>query len=559
MNVAWTESRPSRRPAEARAFGQQVDDRGASSAASGTTKSHPHRLSVVVLVLGLVVTGVLTATSRLSYVHNEQRLTNLQTSLTASALGVAPVDLERRLGQAVGAAAEAAHPAATFRRLIAPSMAPVGPFATASLILLRGHSVRVLTQVGAQPIHSPTGKRATALLERAAKSASLVTTRVAGKGLQRFAYLMPFVGPGGTYIASAGQALPGNRRIVIPSSSPDAGLDIAIYFGNTTNPGSLVETNVAHLPLAGTVSMATVPFGSSVLTLVISPTRPLTGRWSELFPWAILVVGVLLTLALVAMTERLVRRRLHAEHLADENRRLFGEQRNVSLTLQRALLPKVLPTIDGVDLAARYIPGESGIEVGGDWYSAIAIDDHRFAFVVGDVSGRGLVAATIMASLRFTIRAYAAIGYSPAQVLQMAAREISIDADGHFATVLVGLVDNDRREITMANAGHPPALLLRGGTAEFVRGPVGVPLGIATPAYDSITIPVTPNSTLIAFTDGLIERRGESLEIGSERLRNAASTTASSVDALLSDIVDAVFAARPTDDDTAILAIHWLG
>ena len=167
-----------------------------------------------------------------------------------------------------------------------------------------------------------------------------------------------------------------------------------------------------------------------------------------------------------------------AEQLAEENRHLYGEQRNVSLTLQRSLLPRALPTIEGVEFAARYIPGESGIEVGGDWYSAIAIDDHRFAFVVGDVSGRGLAAATIMAGLRYTIRAYAAIGYSPERILQMAAKEINIDTDRHFATVLVGVVDNDRREITMANAGHLPALVLSDGRSEFVEVPVGVPLGV---------------------------------------------------------------------------------
>ena len=176
-----------------------------------------HRVSLVVLVVGLVVTGVLTASSRLSYLHDEQRLSNLQTNLTASALGIAPVDLERRLGQAAAAAGEASEPVATFRRVIASSIAPAGPFATATLVLVgRGH-VQVLAHVGAQPINSPTGKAATALFERAAKSASLITTRVVGNGQQRFGYLMSFVGPGGTYVASAGQDLPSSRRLVIPS------------------------------------------------------------------------------------------------------------------------------------------------------------------------------------------------------------------------------------------------------------------------------------------------------------------------------------------------------
>jgi serine phosphatase RsbU (regulator of sigma subunit) len=376
--------------------------------------------------------------------------------------------------------------------------------------------------------------------------------------LQRLGFLLSFKGPAGTYVVAAGEALPSNRRIKIPQSSPDAGLNLALYFGRSTSPAALVETNVAHLPLTGTISTAVVPFGTSVLTLVVSPTSPLAGRWSELLPWGILLVGLFFSMGTAVMTERLVEGRQNAEELAEENRSLYREQRNVSVTLQRSLLPKVLPDIPGVELSARYIPGESGVEVGGDWYSAIAIDDHRFAFVVGDVSGRGLSAATIMAGLRYTIRAYAALAYGPARILEMASGEISISKDGHFATALVGLVDNEKREITMANAGHPAALILSGASREFTKLPVGVPLGVGIPAYEQVVIPITPNSTLIAYTDGLIERRGEDIAVGMERLRSAASYAAPSVDDLLTNIIYRIFGEQPADDDTAILGIRWL-
>ena len=523
------------------------------------TSSVLRPLTIVVVIVGLAATGVLTATARLSYLHDEQRLTNLQASLTAAALDSAPVDLENRLGQAVSASAEAPNPIATFRRLIAPSLTPSGPFTRASLVLVGHGQPKILTSIGAEPIDSPTGGSATALYEKAAKSHSFVTTRVVGRGLQRFGYLMSFVGPGGTFVASAAEALPGNRKVRIPSNSPDAGLDFAIYFGKTMSPAALVETNAAHLPITGTVSQAIVPFGTSFLTLVLSPTTPLAGRWTEFVPWGILVLGLLFTLGTATMTERLVRGRQHAEQLADENRRLFGQQRSVSLTLQRSLLPKVLPTIAGVELAARYIPGESGIEVGGDWYSAITIDDHRFAFVVGDVSGRGLAAATIMAGLRYTIRAYAAIAYSPAQILEMASREISIGSDGHFATALVGVIDNERHEVTLANAGHPAPLLISQGSGEFVELPIGVPLGLGVSSYESKVVAIPPKSVLIAYTDGLIERRGEILDEGMERLRQAGSVGAASVDDLLTSIVESVLPANASDDDTAILGIRWLG
>ncbi len=465
-------------------------DASPETASASPRRLRLHRLSVVVLAIGLVVTGVLSTTSRLSYIHDEQHLSDLQTNLTASALGIAPIDLERRLSEAAAAAGEATDPVATFHQVIGPSMAPGGPFATATLALVSDGRAQVLAHVGARTINNPTGRAASALFEESARSASLVTTRAVGRGLQRFGYLMSFTGPNGTYVVSAGQDLPSNHKLVIPSNSPDAGLDVAIYFGKTTDAAALVETNVAHLPLTGTVSKAVVPFGSSDLTLVISPRSPLAGPWSAFLPWGILVVGLLFTLVVVTMTERLVRRRLYAEELAEENRTLYGEQRNVSLTLQRSLLPKDLPKIDSVELAARYIPGESGIEVGGDWYSAIEIDDERFAFVVGDVSGHGLAAATIMAGLRYTIRAYAAIGYNPDRILEMAAKEINLGSDGHFATVLVGLVDNGLRRVTLANAGHLPALLVDNDRSEFLTMPVGVPLGLNAPSYESMTIPV---------------------------------------------------------------------
>ena len=110
----------------------------------------------------------------------------------------------------------------------------------------------------------------------------------------------------------------------------------------------------------------------------------------------------------------------------------------------------------------------------------------------------------------------------------------------------------------MANAGHLPVLLLNSGGAEFVKAPVGVPLGIEGPAYESVTIPIAPNSTLIAYTDGLVERRNEVLNVGMERLRKVALVGAPSVDDLLTRIVDDFFIEQVSDDDTALLAIRWL-
>ena len=521
------------------------------------SRTLPHRLTFLVLGVGIVASALLTLSARVSYTHTEQRLSNLQTSLTASVLGIAPVDLERQLGEVVDLAAAVPDHAAEYRKAIAPSMKPSGPFVTSTLVLVRGAKIDVLDHIGVQPVLNPLSTAASALYERAAKTSSLVTTRVVGKGVQRLAYLVSFKSSVGTYVVSAGQALPSNHRVSIPASSPEAGLNFVIYFGRSSASDAVIETNVGHLPLTGTVSTARVPFGTSSLTLVMSPRTPLAGTWAHLLSWGILLVGAVLTAGIAIMTERLIRRRERAEHLAEENRRLYGEQRNVSIALQKSLLPRALPLIDGVELAARYIPGEVGTEVGGDWYSVIAVDEHRFAFVVGDVSGRGLSAATIMAGLRYTIRAYASLSYGPAEILNMAARELHIEEDKHFATVLVGVVDSQTHSLTMASAGHFEALVVVGGVGEFIELPIGVPLGVSGEPYAERTVPIAERSRLIAFTDGLIERRGEAIDVGLERLRTAALAESPSIDALLTRIVAELLESPGSDDDTALLGIKW--
>ena len=229
----------------------RVDHDGSATLTPATRNRRKlHRVSLVVLVVGLVVTGMLTASSRLSYLHDEQRLSNLQTNLTASALGIAPVDLERRLGQAAAAAGEASDPVATFRRVIASLYGSGGPICDRN-----ARSRARWSRPSACARWSPTDQqsnwktwlRLCSSEQRSPPRSSRPESWADGQ--QRFGYLMSFVGPGGTYVASAGQDLPSSRRIVIPSNSPDAGLNIAIYFGKTTSSAALIETNVSHLPL----------------------------------------------------------------------------------------------------------------------------------------------------------------------------------------------------------------------------------------------------------------------------------------------------------------------
>jgi serine phosphatase RsbU (regulator of sigma subunit) len=220
-------------------------------------------------------------------------------------------------------------------------------------------------------------------------------------------------------------------------------------------------------------------------------------------------------------------------------------------------LPRV-PEIDGVEIAARYLAGVVDIDVGGDWYDVIPTGVDRCVFFVGDVSGRGLQAATTMASLRYAIRAYTAQGDDVATVLVKLGALLDIEADQQFATVLAGEIDVSRHSVTVVSAGHFMPLVVRDGVADFIVGPAAPPVGVAPLIQlTSITFDVPPHATLIAFTDGLIERKNdESIDTGLERLRSAAIGQTESLTDLVDRLVNELITAD-APDDTVILAIRW--
>jgi len=178
-------------------------------------------------------------------------------------------------------------------------------------------------------------------------------------------------------------------------------------------------------------------------------------------------------------------------------------------------------------------------------------------FVVGDVSGRGVQAAVVMASLHFAIRAYAAQGDPPSQILTKLCALLDIRKDGHFATVLCGHVDRSRREVALSSAGHLPPLLVSDRKGTFVDLAVGPPIGVATDAtYPTTSVHVPNDCTLLAYTDGLVERRGEILDIGLEDLRQSVIRSDRPLDRVLSDVVEEL-TSKGSDDDIAILGLRW--
>jgi PAS domain S-box-containing protein len=202
--------------------------------------------------------------------------------------------------------------------------------------------------------------------------------------------------------------------------------------------------------------------------------------------------------------------------LADER------DRRIAATLQRALLPEKLPSIVGVSLAAHISPGGGGTRVGGDWYDAIALPGGRLGLVVGDVAGHGVDAAARMGELRSVARAYALEGHSTAALVErMNGYHAALGAD-LMTTMLFAILEIDSGTLRFVNAGHPPPLIVEeDGTTRVLEG-AGPPLGVMdTWRYEERVATLAPEMTALLYTDGLVERRGERLDTGLGRLRDA--------------------------------------
>jgi serine phosphatase RsbU (regulator of sigma subunit)/anti-sigma regulatory factor (Ser/Thr protein kinase) len=238
--------------------------------------------------------------------------------------------------------------------------------------------------------------------------------------------------------------------------------------------------------------------------------------------------------------------------LAIEHAQLF-EQRRLAEVLQHRLLPQRLTGIPGLELASRYLPASES--VGGDWYDAFALAPGRIALAVGDVVGHGLAPAAVMAQLRTALRAYAVDGHPPADVVERVNRLMWALGPNAMTTLVYLVLDPVRDTFDMVNAGHPPALVIGpDGEASYLPPQGGVALG-ATPVarYRCDTYPFAVGSTVVLYTDGLVEERGASIDAGLERLR-ALSAGAGSPEALCEAIVDRLVPEAPADDIAIIAA-----
>jgi serine phosphatase RsbU (regulator of sigma subunit)/anti-sigma regulatory factor (Ser/Thr protein kinase) len=225
---------------------------------------------------------------------------------------------------------------------------------------------------------------------------------------------------------------------------------------------------------------------------------------------------------------------------------------------QRSLLPERLPDIAGIACSARYVAGPTDAQVGGDWYDLIELRNGLAGIAIGDVVGSGLAAAAKMARLQNALRVYAVDGLRPSTALEKI-NGFARDAAGKpMATALYGVVDPDHGSMRLASAGHPPPLIIDPeGNAWFAEGIAGNPLGaVRYPVYEESTISLQPGSTVLLYTDGLIERPGASLDEGLDWLRGLAPGVSGDLDDLCSTLVRASFQESSQVDDVALLAVR---
>ncbi|MGW1088653.1 SpoIIE family protein phosphatase, partial [Streptomyces sp. NPDC002596] len=246
---------------------------------------------------------------------------------------------------------------------------------------------------------------------------------------------------------------------------------------------------------------------------------------------------------------------------------LYGREAYIADELQRTMLPDSLPQPTGVRLASRYLPAAETARVGGDWYDAIPLPGSRVALVVGDVMGHSMTSAAIMGQLRTTAQTLAGLDLPPQEVLHHLDEQAQRLGSDRMATCLYAVYDPVAHRITIANAGHPPPVLLHlGGRAEVLRVPPGAPIGVGGVDFEAVELDAPSGATLLLYTDGLVESRLRDVWTGIEQLRERLAATARltgpdhspPLEALCDDVLD-MLGPGDRDDDIALLAARFDG
>lgn len=246
--------------------------------------------------------------------------------------------------------------------------------------------------------------------------------------------------------------------------------------------------------------------------------------------------------------------------VAIENAHRHEQQRLAAVTFQRQLLPRIGVDVPGVELCVRYHPGRDGFDVGGDWYDVIELDDHRLGLAVGDVCGHGLTAAAHMGQFRYSFRALLQSSSTPQEAFEVVNR-LALDELSTTATLAYVELDTRTGACATWSCGHLPPLVASpdGSSVRWLddQGTRGPMLGFVD-RIDAAPTRTTlhPGEMLLLYTDGLVERRSESIDVGLNRLARSLQAYPPPLDVLCDELYEALAEVGPDADDTVLLAVR---
>ncbi|MFE4690842.1 SpoIIE family protein phosphatase [Streptomyces sp. NPDC056749] len=237
----------------------------------------------------------------------------------------------------------------------------------------------------------------------------------------------------------------------------------------------------------------------------------------------------------------------------------YTHEHRIAGELQRSLLSEPRGPNPGIEIASLYLPAGAGALVGGDWFDAIPLQGGRHLKVMGDVMGHGVEAAVAMSNYRSMLRIMAEDDQPPHRILERLDKAVEQSGLDRAATCLVAVVDRREGVCEVASAGHPPPVLIDPGASRARVAPLvaGPPLGTGFGGYRTTVVPCGPGTVLFMYTDGLVERRGEDIDVSIERLTRLTLPAGGRLEDLLDEVVDRF--ADTAEDDIAVLVSRSRG
>jgi serine phosphatase RsbU (regulator of sigma subunit) len=510
---------------------------------------------VTVLAVCLMITAAVTAATAAVHRDNEQRLLEQQTAEAAAVIAASIPAIEAPLVSAAKAA-EASDNPGPFAAMLTPSI-DMNRFIAAVLLTVDGEPV---AETGEPTALLDDDRQVAAMISQALGAPGMAVTDSLVADQRRIGYAYATTADTTTYVVYAESGLPEQRTGSPRSDGVFSGLDFALYLDGGEATETLLYTSVDEPPITGRTATETLPFGDRSLTLVMSSDVIYGGTLAGLLPWIAAIGGSILALIGAAFTDRLLQGRRHAEALARTNSELYEQQRSHTDTLRRSLLPRRLPSPDGLEIAAGYWPADASNQIGGDFYDIFHVRDNTWAIVIGDVCGQGIDAAALTGLTRHTIRAAARHLRDPGDVLTWVHEAVAAHGANTYCTVCFAFLDIDpggSADVLLALGGHPAPILIRRDRTDTIGEP-GTILGLIAPKVHTTNHRLERDDIVVFYTDGITDAPGGQ-QLEHDELHQMLSELHHQPPNAIRDAIRGELAARRPNgntDDTAVLIIR---